>query len=350
VQGDLAQEAIWLVAGGVALLAGGLLLRARRRRAAIRPRAEVLATGAAPAPPRSIREGLAATRRRLGEQLDALVRGGREQAAVLAEMEEVLIAADVGVHASTRLVERIRAATAADPRPDALAAALRREIVRLFPPGHRSEGPMRPRVVLVTGVNGVGKTTTIGKLAAAAVGRGERVLLVAADTYRAAAIEQLEAWGARLGVDVVRHASGASPAAVAFDGVTAARARGVDVVFVDTAGRLHTRAPLMDELRKVRRVVGQVCEGAPHETLLVLDATTGQNAIRQARAFLEAVEVTGIVLTKLDGTAKGGVALAVADELGLPIAYVGVGEGPGDLRTFDPEEYADALLGRSGSA
>jgi fused signal recognition particle receptor len=190
----------------------------------------------------------------------------------------------------------------------------------------------------------VGKTTTVGKLAAAAIARGERPLLVAADTYRAAAIEQLEAWGQRLGVDVIRHAAGASPAAVAFDGVTAARARGVDVVFVDTAGRLHTRTPLMDELRKVRRVVAQVCSGAPHETLLVLDATTGQNAVRQAAAFVEAVDVTGVVLTKLDGTAKGGVAIAIASELGLPIAFLGTGERAQDLRPFDPEEYAEALL------
>jgi fused signal recognition particle receptor len=274
--------------------------------------------------------------------LERLLHSG-ERGTLAQELEEVLIGADVGVRASAQLVERVREAAAKDTSSDAIRAVLRSEIVRVFPAPARP-CTARPRVVLVTGVNGVGKTTTIGKLAAAAAGRGERVLLVAADTYRAAAIEQLEAWGARLGVDVVRHAAGASPAAVAFDGVTAGCARGVDVVFVDTAGRLHTQAPLMDELRKVRRVLGQVCPGAPHETLLVLDATTGQNAIRQATVFLEAVDVTGVVLTKLDGTAKGGVAVAVAHELGIPIVYVGIGEGPGDLRPFDPEEYASALV------
>jgi fused signal recognition particle receptor len=349
VQGDLAQLAVWLVAGGVAMACVVLAVRARRRRQVARSSGDGPSTALAREPPRSIRDGLAATRRRLGDRLGALLRGGGEQAAVLAEIEEVLIGADVGVQASARLVERVRTAAAGDARPEAVEAALRREIVQLFPRLPGLSVGVRPRVVLVAGVNGVGKTTTIGKLAAAAVGRGERVLLVAGDTYRAAAIEQLEAWGARLGVDVVRHAAGASPAAVAFDGVTAAQARDMDVVFVDTAGRLHTRAPLMDELRKVRRVVGQVCDGAPHETLLVLDATTGQNAIRQAKAFLEAVEVTGVVLTKLDGTAKGGVALAIVEELGIPIAYVGVGEGADDLRPFDPEEYADALLERPGS-
>jgi fused signal recognition particle receptor len=348
VQGDLAELAGWLVAGGGALVTVGVALWVRARRRARRPRGAAPATASTSAVPRSVRAGLAATRRRLGQQLDAILRGGGERPSLLAGLEEVLIGADVGVHASARLVERIRSTTPGDPRPEALAEGLRREIVRLFPPAPPVV-TARPRVVLVTGVNGVGKTTTIGKLAAAAVGRGERVLLVAADTYRAAAIEQLEAWGSRLGVDVVRHAPGASPAAVAFDGVTAACARAVDVVFVDTAGRLHTRAPLMDELRKVRRVVGQVCAGAPHETLLVLDATTGQNAIRQAKAFLEAVAVTGVVLTKLDGTAKGGVALAVADELGIPIVWVGVGEGPEDLRPFDPEEYANALIDPQGA-
>jgi fused signal recognition particle receptor len=339
VDADTAQLLIWLAAGGAGVAATGLAVWALGRRPDGADAGEEAATTREP---RSIRQGLAATRRRLAEQLDALWRGG-ERATLYDDLQETLIGADVGVQASARLVERLRAACG-EGGPDAVRATLRREIVAAFPPVPQPPAVDPPRVVLVTGVNGVGKTTTVGKLAAAAVRRGERVLLVAADTYRAAAIEQLEAWGTRLGIDVVRHEAGASPAAVAFDGVTAARARGVDVVLVDTAGRLHTRTPLMDELRKVRRVVGQVCEGAPHETLLVLDATTGQNAIRQAKAFLEAVDVSAVVLTKLDGTAKGGVALAVADELGLPIAYVGVGEGPGDLRPFDAEEYAAALL------
>lgn len=325
-----------LAVGVVVIASAALALRGRGRRS------RSVEAGAPPAPGRVLLDGLAATRRRLGEQLERLFQGnGRRTLAH--ELEEALIGADVGVRASARLVERVCEATAKDAGPDALRAALRSEIMAVFPAPTRPS-TAHPRVVLVTGVNGVGKTTTIGKLAAAAMERGERVLLVAADTYRAAAIEQLLVWGERLGVEVVRHAAGASPAAVAFDGVTAGCARGVDVVLIDTAGRLHTQAPLMDELRKVRRVVGQVCSGAPHETLLVLDATTGQNAIRQAKAFLEAVEITGIVLTKLDGTAKGGVAVAVAHELGIPIAYVGIGEGLRDLRPFDPEEYATALL------
>jgi fused signal recognition particle receptor len=263
---------------------------------------------------------------------------------VLQEIEEALIAADIGVRTSHALIERIAGVTVASGTGAAIRTALREQIIAMFPPPRHGDISARPRVVLVTGVNGVGKTTTVGKLAAAAVTRGQRVLLVAADTYRAAAIEQLEAWGKRLGVEVVRHAPGASPSAVAFDGVTAGRARGVDLVLIDTAGRLHTRSPLMEELRKVRRTVAQVCAGAPHETLLVLDATTGQNAIAQAKAFVDAVDVSGVIVSKLDGTAKGGVALAVAAELGLPVEYIGVGEGPDDLRPFDAAEYASGLL------
>ena len=315
----------------------GLVAKRRSARRAATSRRVVRPSGS------TVRQGLAATRRLLGAKLDALL-GHPERPSARQELEEALIASDVGMRASARLVKRVWRVAERGEGPEALRGALRREIVALFPPARVAAPVAPPRVVLVTGINGVGKTTTIGKLAAAARSRGETVLLVAADTYRAAAIEQLEAWGSRLGVDVIRHSSGASPSAVAFDGVTAACARGVDVVYIDTAGRLHTRAPLMDELRKVRRVIGQVRQGAPHETLLVLDATTGQNAVRQAAAFLEAVEVTGIVLTKLDGTAKGGVAVAVASELALPIAYVGVGEGAEDLRPFDREEYADALL------
>lgn len=334
------------VAAGAAILGGAFAWRRRRRAPAAGAAPVAPAAAPAEAAPRSLRDGLAATRRRFGRRLEELLqRGSRPE--FLQELEEVLIGADVGVRASERLIRRVSDATARKSTPEELRAVLRAEIAAIFPRAETRAPEARPRVVLVTGVNGVGKTTTIGKLAAAALERGERVLLVAADTYRAAAIEQLEAWGKRLGVDVVRHAPGASPAAVAFDGASAASARGVDVVFVDTAGRLHTRTPLMDELRKVRRVLGQVTAGAPHETFLVLDATTGQNAVRQARAFLEAVEVTGVILTKLDGTARGGVAVAVAEELGLPIVYVGTGEGPHDLRPFDPDEYAAALLATS---
>jgi fused signal recognition particle receptor len=200
-------------------------------------------------------------------------------------------------------------------------------------------------VVLVSGVNGVGKTTSIGKLAARFIAAGDRVLLVAADTFRAAAIDQLGVWAERVGADLVRHQSGADPAAVAFDGVKAAIARDVDVVIVDTAGRLHTRENLMEELRKVTRVIGKAIPGAPHEVWLVLDATTGQNAIHQAKVFSEALGVTGIVLTKLDGTAKGGAALAVRQELGVPIVWLGVGEGVEDVRPFSAGEFASALIG-----
>jgi fused signal recognition particle receptor len=202
----------------------------------------------------------------------------------------------------------------------------------------------RPHVVLVTGVNGVGKTTTIGKLAASYVAAGKRVLLVAGDTFRAAATEQLRVWAERTGAELVAQEQGANPSAVVFDGIKAARARDVDVVLVDTAGRLHTRSNLMEELRKLRRVIAREIPGAPHETLLVLDATTGQNAVAQARTFAEALDVTGLVLTKLDGTARGGVAIAVANETKLPLRYIGIGEGVDDLRPFDAPQFAAALL------
>jgi len=202
----------------------------------------------------------------------------------------------------------------------------------------------RPWVILVTGVNGVGKTTTIGKLGARQAEAGRRVLFVAADTFRAAAVEQLAVWSERTGAVLVRQAPGADPSAVAFDGMKAALAREIDIVLVDTAGRLHTRTNLMAELAKVRRIIGREVAGAPHETLLVLDATTGQNAIAQARSFLEAAEVTGIVLTKLDGTARGGIVFAVRHELGIPIHFVGVGEAVDDLRPFVASEFVDALL------
>jgi fused signal recognition particle receptor len=197
---------------------------------------------------------------------------------------------------------------------------------------------------MVVGVNGVGKTTSIGKLAARFQKNGKRTVLVAADTFRAAAIEQLGVWADRTGADLVRHQHGGDPGAVAYDGVRAGVARDADVVIVDTAGRLHTKSNLMDELRKVRRVIAREVPGAPHETLLVVDAVTGQNGLVQARAFLEELAVTGVILTKLDGTAKGGIVLAIAGELGIPIRYVGVGEGVDDLRNFDPEIFVEALL------
>jgi fused signal recognition particle receptor len=221
---------------------------------------------------------------------------------------------------------------------------LREEIAAVLGGPGVQEPTHRPWVVLVTGVNGVGKTTTIGKLAVLHRAAGRRVLLIAADTFRAAAAEQLAVWAERAGADLVGQAAGASPAAVVFDGMKAAVARQVDIVLVDTAGRLHTRTNLMEELRKVQRVIQRELPGAPHETLLVMDATTGQNAIAQARNFVEAVAVTGLVVTKLDGTARGGVLIAIRRELGVPVLYVGHGEGVGDLRPFDASAFIAALF------
>ena len=245
---------------------------------------------------------------------------------------------------TTTLLERVRQRVGRSTDPAAVRRALRDEMVAMLeaPPPPAPTG--RPWVVVLTGVNGVGKTTTIGKLGARHAEAGRRVLFVAADTFRAAAVEQLAVWSERTGAVLVRQAAGADPSAVAFDGMKAALARDIDVVLVDTAGRLHTRTNLMAELAKVRRIIGREVAGAPHETLLVLDATTGQNAIAQARSFLEAAEVTGIVLTKLDGTARGGIVLAVRHELEIPIHFVGVGEAVDDLRPFVASEFVDALL------
>ena len=258
-------------------------------------------------------------------------------------LEEALIAADVGMTATDALVERLRARRSLDD----LESALVEEVEALLgEPGTLSVND-RPSVILVVGVNGTGKTTTIGKLAHRLREHGHDVLVGAADTFRAAAGEQLEIWAKRAGADYVGSARGGDPAAVAFDAVEAAEARGRDVVIVDTAGRLHTQKGLMDELAKVRRVIERRLEGAPHETLLVLDATTGQNGLQQARLFHEAVDVTGVCLTKLDGSAKGGIVLPVAVELELPVKLIGVGEGLTDLRPFDPGDFARALVGTS---
>ena len=290
-----------------------------------------------------VRTGLTASRHRLATLLaDAF---GRSDQEIFARVEEALIAADVGVHTARFLLGKVRGRLGSTVAPQEVRQALRTEMLAALAvrPDRMPDRP-GPHVVLVTGVNGVGKTTTIGKLASRYQQEGRRVLLVAADTFRAAAIDQLQAWGKRLGVPVVAPPEGSSPAAAAFEGMRAAGASGVDVVLIDTAGRLHTRKPLVEELRKLRRVVADNLAGAPHETLLVLDATTGQNALSQARVFAEAVDVTGVVLTKLDGTARGGMALAVAHDLGLPICDVGVGERPEDLRPFDAEEYVAGLL------
>ena len=259
-------------------------------------------------------------------------------------LEEALIGADVGVSATEVLVERLRERRDLDE----LASALTEEIEALLgEPGTLSVDD-GPSVVLVVGVNGTGKTTTIGKLAFRLREHGRDVVVAAADTFRAAAGEQLEIWAQRAGADYIGSARGGDPAAVAFDAVDATLARGHDVAIVDTAGRLHTQVGLMEELKKVHRVIERRLEGAPHETLLVLDATTGQNGLQQARLFHEAVGVTGVCLTKLDGSAKGGIVLPVAVELGLPVKLIGIGEGVEDLRPFDAGDFARALVGREG--
>jgi fused signal recognition particle receptor len=255
-----------------------------------------------------------------------------------------LLQADVGVVATARIVADLKA-KARDAGPGGLLPMVREELLSILGDADRELRAQEGLTVwLVTGVNGTGKTTTIGKLALREKERGRRVVLAAADTFRAAADTQLERWAERSGAEVVKHAPGADPAAVAFDGVKAARSRGADLLIVDTAGRLHTKRNLMEELTKIRRVVEREA-GPPSEVLLVLDATTGQNGIAQARAFTEAVDVTGIVLTKLDGTAKGGIVIAVQQELGIPVKLVGVGENAEDLEPFDPAAFVDALVG-----
>jgi fused signal recognition particle receptor len=255
-------------------------------------------------------------------------------------IEEALIAADVGLPATERILSAVRAGRDGSFR-DRVAGEVRRILADVKP---LSGDTTRPHVVLVVGVNGTGKTTTVGKLAYLNRAAGKSVVVCAADTFRAAAVEQLAVWTERAGVDLIRAQPGADPAAVTFDAVSSAKARGRDVVLVDTAGRLHTRANLMAELDKIRRVVAREVPGAPHEVLLVLDATVGQNGLVQAREFLAASGATGIVLTKLDGTAKGGVAIAIAHELKLPILYVGLGETLEDLAPFDADDYVDALF------
>ncbi len=267
--------------------------------------------------------------------------GGRAVAVdTLEALEDALLTADVGVRATERILEAARADRDGTLR-DRVGRVMRRILadVRATPPISTT-----PHVILIVGVNGTGKTTTVGKLANLYRADGRSVMVCAADTFRAAAVEQLAVWTERAGVDLVRAQSGADPAAVTFDAVSAAKARGRDVLLVDTAGRLHTRANLMAELDKIRRVVGREVPGAPHEVLLVLDATVGQNGLVQAREFMAASGASGIVLTKLDGTAKGGVAVAIAEDLKLPIRYIGVGEGLDDLLPFDAGAYVDALF------
>ncbi|MBM4117349.1 signal recognition particle-docking protein FtsY [bacterium] len=302
-----------------------------------------------------LKAGLGKTRSQLVGRVETLFAGGGRAElapAVFEALEELLIEADLGAELAVDVAERARQQlTAGGVRGDdfeAVLGLLREAIDAELAAGQTPEAPWAagPRVVLLVGVNGVGKTTSAAKLAWQHQQAGRKVLLAAADTFRAAAGDQLAIWAERLGCDIVRHGPGADPAAVAHDAIAAAKARGVDVVIVDTAGRLHNKAHLMAELAKIRRVIGREVAGAPQEVLLVIDANTGQNAIQQSRVFKEATEVTGIVLAKLDGTAKGGVVLAIGRELGIPVRWVGLGETLADLAPFDPAAFSAALLAR----
>ena len=297
-----------------------------------------------------IKQSLTRTKEQFVERFDEVVAradepGNRSRPVdleTIEALEEALISADVGVAAADQIVQAVKAKRS---RGESLQSAVKEEIRSIL---RSAESPasngQKPHVILVVGVNGTGKTTTVGKLARLLKDSGRVPMICAADTFRAAAVEQLEIWATRAGVDMIRARAGADPAAVVFDALVAGKARGRDVVLVDTAGRLHTRVNLMSELDKIRRVASKEVPGAPHEVLLVLDATVGQNGLAQAREFTSVAGVNGIVLTKLDGTAKGGIAVAIAHDLKLPIRYVGVGEGIDDLIPFSPDEYVDALF------
>ena len=264
---------------------------------------------------------------------------------LLEELEELLITSDLGVRTTTALMEKVSAAKISEV--DQIKAFLKDQILAILEPSPlppTEKQPSAPRVVMVVGVNGTGKTTTIGKLAAKATAAGQKVLIGAADTFRAAAIEQLTIWAERAKADIVKHKEMADPAAVAFDAVTAAEARGIDLVLIDTAGRLHTKVNLMEELKKIRRAISKKIPDAPHEILLILDATTGQNALSQAELFHEALGVTGLALTKLDGTAKGGIVISICDALKIPLKFIGIGENIDDLQRFDAAQFVDALF------
>ena len=296
-----------------------------------------------------LKKGLSKTREILSTDIDELFTGKREiDESLLEELEELLITSDIGVQTSMDLIQRISKKSSKISDANQLKNTLKEEILLLLdlqtPELIPEPASTKPRVIMVIGVNGVGKTTTIGKLAAKFNSEGKKVLIAAADTFRAAAIDQLAIWADRAGVQIVKHKDKADPAAVAYDSIEAAIARGMDIVLVDTAGRLHTKVNLMEELKKIKRIISRKLEGAPHEILLVLDATTGQNALSQAKLFDDALEVTGIALTKLDGTAKGGIVVSICNTLKIQLKYIGIGEKIDDLQDFNSKEFVNALF------
>jgi fused signal recognition particle receptor len=305
---------------------------------------------AAPAPEsvgyfKRLKNRLSKSRRNFSDGFEKVFAGKKKiDEDALEELEELLITSDIGVQTTMTLIERITTAKVADANE--VKQLLKEEILSILPAPSPVQETKKstPHVILVVGVNGVGKTTTIGKIAASLNTSGKKVLIAAADTFRAAAVEQLMIWAQKAGAEFVKHAENADPAAVAFDAVAAAKARGCDIVLIDTAGRLHTKVNLMEELKKIKRTVAKQIRGAPHEILLVLDATTGQNALSQAKLFNDALAITGLALTKLDGTAKGGIVIAICSSLNIPLQYIGIGEKVEDLRPFDAGQFIDALL------
>ncbi|MCX8031305.1 MAG: signal recognition particle-docking protein FtsY [Thermodesulfovibrionales bacterium] len=296
-----------------------------------------------------LKAGLAKTKKTLIDKVDEVVFGRKIDETTLEDIEEILVAADVGAKVAHDITEEIRRRIKNDTlhSSEDLREVIKREMIKTLGEPHPIKiSEERPYIILTVGVNGVGKTTTIGKLASRFKKDGYSVILAAGDTFRAAAIEQIEIWAKRAGAELIKHQSGSDPAAVAFDAVEAAKHRGSDIVIIDTAGRLHTKTPLMEELKKINRVIKKSIPSAPHEILLVIDATTGQNAIRQAHIFNDAIGITGIALTKLDGTAKGGIVFAIYKEFNIPIKLIGIGEAIDDLRDFNPKDFVDALFNK----
>jgi len=298
-----------------------------------------------------LKKGLSKTHQGFVEKIDHLFLGKKTiDQDLLDELEGLLYEADLGVKTSSQLIEGVRQGLKRGELqdPDKVKDFIKQEILRILRAGEKPLSidftQSKPFVFMVVGVNGAGKTTTIGKIAHQYSSQGKKVLIGAADTFRAAAVEQLEIWANRAGADFIKQSKGSDPSAVAFDSIHAAKARDTDLVFIDTAGRLHTKVNLMEELKKLKRIVSRECPGAPHEILLVLDATTGQNAISQAKLFNEVIDVTGIALTKLDGTAKGGIIVGITEEMKIPIRYIGVGEGIDDLKEFNADEFVQALF------